>query len=277
MTGNRPKLRPDDAASRALALGTTVVLHVGVAVGVLWGSAGEAPAVVVEPPIMVDPFVELPKLGEERDPKLLQRIVQAPQPEAATAPVNLNQKREEEPEPTQEKKPDEREKPVDVSDPEAEKKKAEEERKRRQKEIAQAMAQFDERADEDSPEGLRDGFKEGTSTQAATLREESLWAAQVGARIREYLQPPAGISPGECRRLASVIPIVLSAEGKVTNAVKIAETSGNGFFDDAAVRAVRQFTDEGRGTLPLPRADRLGPLRKKVMREGVPVRLECAQ
>jgi len=274
MTATRPKTRPDDAASRALALGTTVTLHVGVAVGVLWGSAGEAPAVVVEPPVIVD-IVELPKLGEERDPKLLPSIVQAPQPEAATAPVNLNQKREEEPEPAQEKKPDEREKPVDVPDPEAEK--AAQERKRRQKEIDRAMAQFDERANEDSPEGLHDGFKEGTSTQAATLREESLWAAQVGARIREYLQPPAGISPGECRRLASVIPIVLSAEGKITNVVKIAETSGNGFFDDAAVRAVRQFTDEGRGTLPLPRADRLGPLRKRVMREGVPVRLECAQ
>jgi outer membrane biosynthesis protein TonB len=276
MTATRSKNRPDDAASRALALGTTVALHVGVAAGVLWGSAGEAPAVVVEPPIMVD-ITELPKLGEERDPKLLQRIVQAPQPEAATAPVNLNQEREEEPVPAEEKKPDEREKPVEQPDPDAEKKKTEEERKRRDKEMAKAMAQFDERADEDSPEGLRDGFAEGTSTQAATLREESLWAAQVGARIREYLQPPAGISPGECRRLASVIPIVLSAEGKVTNAVKITETSGNGFFDDAAVRAVRQFTDEGRGTLPLPRADRLGPLRKKVMREGVPVRLECAQ
>jgi outer membrane biosynthesis protein TonB len=275
MTGNHRKNRAPDAGPKAIALGTTLALHAFVVAGVLWSTIHEAPAVVVEPPIMVD-IVELPKFGVERDQKLLERIVQAPQPEANTAPVNLNQEREEEEKPPEEKKPELEEKQVEQHDPEAEKKKLDDEKKRRQKMIDQAMKQFaDERADEDSPEGLENGYREGTSTRAAMLREESLWAAQVAKRIQEQLQRPAAISPGECRSLATLIPIRLTAEGKVSNEPSIEQSSGNQFFDDAAVRALRYFTDDGRGTLPLPNAEKLGPLRKMVQREGVAVRLEC--
>jgi outer membrane biosynthesis protein TonB len=274
MTGNHRKTRAPDAGPKAIAFGTTLALHAFVVAGVLWSTIHEAPAVVVEPPIMVDIY-ELPKLGVERDDKLLERIVQAPQPEANTAPVNLNPVREEEEKPPEEKKPELEEKQVEQPDPEAEKKKLDDEKKRRQKQLERAMAQFDERADEDSPAGMENGYREGTSTRAAMLREESLWAAQVAARIQEQLQRPAAISPGECRSLATLIPIRLTAEGKVSNEPSIEQSSGNQFFDDAAVRALRYFTDDGRGTLPLPNAEKLGPLRKMVQREGVAVRLEC--
>lgn len=273
MTGQHDRRRRDPGP-QAIAFGATLALHTIVAAGVLWGTIREAPAVVVEPPIEFV-WTELPKLGEERDPKLLERIVQAPQPEATTAPVNLNQQREEEPTPPEVKKPDEVEKQVEQPDPEAEKKRLADEKKKRDRDMAKAVAQFDERADEDSPEGLRDGFAEGTSTRAAQLREESIWAAQVAAKIQEQLQRPAAISPGECRKLATLIPIKLTAAGKVSNEPVIQRGSGNQFFDDAAVRALRYFTDDGRGTLPLPRADRLPKLREAVQRQGVPVNLEC--
>lgn len=266
----------DDLGPQAIALGTTLVLHVFVLAGVLWGTAHAVTPEVIEPKLDII-WTELPKLGVERDPKLLERIVQAPQPEAATAPVNLNQEREEEEETPKEKKPELEEKPVDQPDPEAEKRKEELERKRIKKDLAKAMSQLDPRADEDSPEGLADGYADGTSTRAAKLREESIWASQMGARIREHLQPPAGISPGECRKLAAIIPIRLTAEGKVANAPVVTESSGNQFFDDAAVRALRFFTEDGQGKLPLPKADKLPELRKMVQRDGVPVRLECAQ
>ena len=273
-----PQRRRPDQGAQTVALATTVVLHLCVAATVVWGSMGEAKPAEVEPQHIMTELYELPKLGVPPPPNALPRIVQAPQPEAApVAPVNLTQQRDEEAEKPVEKKPEAVEKPSEQTDPEALKREQHLDKKRRQKELERAMAQLDPRADEDSPDGLADGVREGTSNRAAKIREEALWAAQVGDRIREHLQRPATITPGECRQLHAVLTIVLDARGSIVNSLAISDSSGNRFFDDAALRAVRAFTAEGGETLPLPNAARLADFRKQVMHDGVPVQLECAQ
>ena len=283
-SGQRPTLAPAglvqirrEPFAHALAFGTTTFVHVFVVVAITL--AGRHQPEAEEPPqhLMAE-FVELPRIGKVLDPKALPRIVAVPTPEPPpAAPVNLNQEREEEPVLDQKKVADAQERLREDDAREDEKKRLDDDRKNRQKAMQKALEEVEDiRADEDAPEGLPDGFALGTSTKAAQVRDLALWQAEVSAKLREQLTVPAGISPGECKKLQALLTLVLDRGGHVKNKVEILDTSGNLFFDDSAIRAVRHFNlEDGTLILPLPNEKTLKDVRKVVTSLGFEATIRC--
>jgi hypothetical protein len=273
--------RPEDTGPRAVALGVTSALHACV---VLVLALSARPAVVVEPetpPFEWMDVEQIPALGKMPEPNALPRIVQAPAPpEPEAAPVNLNQEREEEPETPVEKVPEEKKEQDDLDKKrlEDEKKLRDDERKKRAEAMARAMNNLDDpRADEDSPDGNPDGSAFGTSTGAATMTAQNLWMAEVTHALKQRFEAPAALSPGERRKLQASIHFVLDTNGRVKGKARLVESSGNAFYDDAAVRALAFFGEDGNETLPMPNSPLLSTVKKTVMQQGMTMKMRLGQ
>lgn len=272
-----------DAAAKGFSLAVAVVLNVALGAAMAYASFADKPVEEAQVQMEWIEATPIPRLGEEKPKEALPRIIQAPEPEPAPSEaVKLAQEREEEleRERVQKKLADDRQRQRDEElkkEEEDQKKRDDEERKKRNDAMRKALARVerDVRADEDSPAGLKDGHEAGTSDKAAEMREAALYAAMVALAIRQELRVPATISDDECKRLAAQLSVRINEEGKVVGQPAMRQSSGNQFFDDAALSALRRFGPDSNLRIPLPRPD-LKELRNLVLKRGLnPLRVNC--
>lgn len=232
-------------ASTLVAVVVNGGLFAGMALaGILEPKAPEPPGEIIELELL-----EITQKGEIRDPKLLPRIPTSPAPLPPEEPVVKTGPAEEPkpPAPDEMKLRREREEKERQQKEAEERKLREEEKKKRQAAIDRAL---DRIGDEDSPpEGHPEGSEHGNTTDPTKLRafENSL-----GLALREQFLVPATIPQSELRLLSCELGFEIGADGKVKGEPRIKRGSGNRFFDDAALRAVRSFQPGTPHKLPLP-------------------------
>jgi type IV secretory pathway VirB10-like protein len=279
--------RARDEGLRTFAGAAAVLVNASIFVGMGLASLhDEKPDENPEPPSISVELVALPILGKEKEPDALPRIVQPPPPpEPETDAVNLARKKAEEEEEKKKKKDEEKKRELadekkrlaeEEKQIEAEKKKAEQ-KERRDREAAMRRALNnvpDPRADEDSPEGFKDGNRDGTSNDPASLLAKSAYINLLSLVLQRQFEVPATLSEAERKRLEAHVFLKPDDTGKLTAEPKLAKSSGNKFFDDAALRAAKKF---GAGTplkLPLPPASEKDLL-KVVLRQGITARMKA--
>lgn len=279
--------RARDEGLRTLSGAVALLVNASIFVGMGLASLhDEEPEKNPEPPSISVELVALPILGKEKEPDALPRIVQPPPPpEPETDAVNLARKKAEEEEEQKKKKAEEKKreladekKRLDEEEKkiEAEKKKQEQkERKDREKAMRRALNNVpDPRADEDSPEGFKNGDANGSSNDPASLLAKSAYINLLSLVLQRQFEVPATLSEGERKRLEAHVFLKLDETGKLTADPTLAKPSGNKFFDDAALRAAKKF---GAGTplkLPVPPASEKD-LRKLVLRSGITARMKA--
>ena len=261
----------DDPALQAVSVVLAVALNglvfVGMAFAGLMGKIEENPP----PPAMDVDLLELPKLGEPPPPEALPRIVQAPEPAPPeTDTASLSREIEE----AEERKREEEKKERELAeqrrrDEEAQK----EEEKARKKAMADALRKVrDPRADdEDAPAGFREGMREGTSTDPNSLYNRQVYLSRLITEVTRQAKVPANISAEERRRLKADVQFNVGEDGKVKGEPRLKASSGNRFFDDAALATVRKFGPGSALKLPLPTDE---DFKRLVLQKGITVSLD---
>jgi TonB family protein len=252
---------PRDVGLRVASTIVAVVINGGLFVGMaLAGVIGrEEPEET--PEVIEFETVEILQKGKPRDPKLLPRPSTSPAPLPQEEQVVKTGPKEPEPEAPKPPDPNEVKLQQEREEKERQKKEAElrklqeDEKKKRQAAIAKALERV---GDEDEPpEGAEDGVEGGNTTDPTKGSAFLGYISQVSLILSRNLEPPATIAPDELKRLTCDVSFQLGDDGKVRGEPTIARSSGNRFFDDAALRAVKKF---GAGTpdkLPLPTEPKL--------------------
>ena len=232
-----------------------------------------------EPPELVSiDFIELARKSDVPvKPKQLPRITEPPPPpEPSAEEIGLKRKKEEE----LEKKKKARERKLAEKKREAEKKrkrlearKKRDDRKKRRRAMMQAMRRIDNdpRADDEDAPGFKDGNELGRSTDPNTLKNKLMYSNRISRILESQFQVPNNVPESFRKRASAKVSFKLNSSGKVVGKPKIVTSSGNRFFDQAALSAVRRF---GSGTplkLPLPKDENL---KKVVLRSGIRARMK---
>ena len=268
-------VRVDQALSAATAVGANTFIFVMMFVAGL----NLGPPMVEELPHVMAEMVQLPRLGDTPpSPKALPRIVKAPEPlPVETDAVSLSREKEDEFEKEEKERKrklaekkrrleEERKKRDD------ERRKREEERKKRKKMMAEAMRKIDDpRADNEDAPGFDQGSAIGTSTDPNTLRNKQVYLTTVSHMLGRFFDVPAVIPPDVRHKLSCEVFFRLDAKGKVKGAPRLVRSSGNKFFDEAALRTVRKFGPGSQLRLPVPKEKKL---RKAILREGLAPRMK---
>ncbi|MBU1432709.1 energy transducer TonB [Myxococcota bacterium] len=259
---------------QALSTFTTLIFNGGVFAGMAWAGFNEHTPTQPEPP----PFewmdvAPVARKGEIKDEKALPRIKEvapAPPPEADTA--SLSREREE----AEERAKAEEEKKKKKALAEAERREAAREavRRKREEEAAReakrtankAMRDLRADKDEDAPEGVPDGAEFGTSTDPNAARNQVAYVSLLSTVLGRQFETPANLSAAELKRLQAKIHVQIDAQGKLKGEPRLIQPSGNQFFDQAAMRAVKKFTPGSALRLPLPDA---APLKRLVLSQGI--------
>ncbi|MEE2644128.1 MAG: TonB C-terminal domain-containing protein [Myxococcota bacterium] len=243
------------------------ILHVGaLLLALVFGQKEPESPPPPPPPVEVE-WVALAALGEAPKPTEMTRIVQAPPPPSAGGAVSLSRERAPEAKPPP-PKPRRRKRSRGKRRPPK--------RERQEREEVNSLDDLfrdDPRADRRPRRGRRDGHATGRSDRASESSAAALYASRVGQRIERRFKVPATISERARRGLSVKLHIRLKRRGgvaKVSGTPRWVERSGNRFFDDAALRAVKVFGPEGEGKLPLPPRNQ-GALREQVLRDGLQV------
>lgn len=260
----RPREAGLKVAATVVAVGVNGVLFGGMALaGMIRGQEEEPP-----PHIDVE-IVEIVQKGEERPKHLLPRKPAAPAPEpppeaevVRTAPPEEELEKQKEEEEKKRRAEEERKRREEEErkrkEEEERRRKAEEERKRkeeerkrraRQRAMQEALASVQS---EDAPEGHPDGMEGGNTTDPTKSAKFLGYIGQLSLILQRHFEVPAVIPHDERPRLVCEVSFRLGPDGKVRGEPRITKSSGNRFFDDAALRAVKKF---GPGTplkLPLP-------------------------
>ncbi|MCA9545626.1 MAG: TonB C-terminal domain-containing protein [Myxococcales bacterium] len=278
-----------DPGLRLISGVATTVINGSIFVGMAYaGMLGNDTVENPEPPVINVEILALPKKGIEKDPKQLVRITQPPPPpEPETDAVNLARKKAEEEEEKRKLKEEEKKKRElaeqqrrleEEERKRAEKQKRDAERKARedrQKRMNQAMAAVrDPRADEDLPEGFKDGDENGTSTDPNALLAKSAYVSLVSTVLQRQFEVPAVVSASERARLEAHVHLRIDAQGKLKGEPKLVKRSGNKFFDDAALRTAMRFGAGSELRIPLPPAGDKD-LRRLVLKEGITARMKA--
>ncbi|MBM4290488.1 MAG: TonB C-terminal domain-containing protein [Deltaproteobacteria bacterium] len=231
------------------------------------------------PPSEAVEWVALTALGEPPPPQAVPRIVAPPPPPPPSADA-VSLSREVTPEPKKpEPKPPEPKKPEPTPEPKRPEPKKPEPKKpdlKKPKVTLDSLfgpSKDDPRADRGPRRGDARGHAEGTSTQWQGDREMSLYVSRVSALIQRQFTPPATISKRDLERLTAHIYIKLNAKGKVVGTPRWVTKSGNGFFDEAAMRAMERFMESGPARLSLPEE---APMKRAVLSQGLTVLLSGA-
>jgi protein TonB len=190
----------------------TVALHGGIFLAVARAHNQQEP-----PLIMPHDFVraEMVKLGKPRDPFWLPRITQPPRPTAPPNQIKLSDD------------PDAKAAPKEAPRPEDPKISKELKNALDRAKKLEALA-----ADEDD-QGALNGSKLGTSNKA--IGDQYL--AQVKGTLQQNYNLPAGITIDQIKTPPEILFHILP-DGTVTG-VKLTQTSGNSFVDDACVDAAK--------------------------------------
>lgn len=276
-----------DGGMKTAAGISAVVVNVLVFAGMAYaGIIGKKEAPEEPPAVHVD-LVELPALGVERPKEALPRIVTPPPPpppETDTASISrekleeeLEQQKKKEKEEEQRKLAEEKKRVEDEQRRKREEEQqAEKERKEREKKMARALKTVpDKRADEDNPDGFADGDRDGTSTSMNALAKDA-YISRVSLVLTRQFQPPAVISRPELKKLTAHIALKVDAQGKLKGEPTLSKPSGNRFFDDAAIAAVKRFGPGTELKIPLP-PDSDPVLRRAVLQGGITAIMEGAR
>jgi TonB family protein len=224
--------------------------------------------------------VELPKLGVKPPPKQLPRIKEEappPPPETDTASLSRQKKEKEE---LEKKKKEEEKKQRELAekkrrdeekrkkDIEREKEKERKARKKRMRDAMRKIKNRDKRADEDSPDGFEDGDRDGNSTDPNARRNKATYINRVIAAIQRQFEIPTVIPPNQRNKLKAKVKFKFDKGGKLVGAPRLAKSSGNRLFDQAALRALKKFAPGAPGRIPVP-PHSLPSLRRSVLGTGL--------
>ena len=145
-------------------------------------------------------------------------------------------------------------------------------RERRKKTMAAALRNIDDpRADDEDAPGFEKGNEAGTSTDPNTLRNKQVYLTTVSHMLGRFFDVPAVIPPDVRKKLSCEVFFRLDKMGKLKGAPRLVRSSGNKFFDEAALRTVRKFGPGSQLKLPLPKDPKL---RKAILREGLSPRMK---
>jgi TonB family protein len=193
----------------------TILIHVALAGAIYFGH-------VKSPPPMEQPrdliVTQLVAFGKPREKFWLPRIVQPPRPKAPAPTLNLTDNPNAAPAPKEAPKLEDADISKDL---------------KRALKRAQLLAQA---SPEEPAEGSLSGSLEGTSTQGVV---GDAWATAVNNAIKSAWVTPVGlITDAELQTLVAKVQIAVSEDGILSNPV-VKKSSGNPYFDDSCVQAVK--------------------------------------
>lgn len=224
--------------------------------------------------------VELPKLGVKPPPKQLPRIKEeAPPPPPETDVANLHREEKKKKEELEKKKEEKKQRELaekkrrdeEKRKKDIERQKEEDEKKARKKRMARALRKIknrDKRADEDSPDGFNDGDRDGNSVDPNARRNKATYINRVISAIQRQFEIPTVIPPNQRNKLKAKVKFKFDKGGKLVGAPKLATSSGNRLFDQAALRALKKFAPGAPGRIPVP-PHSLPKLRRSVLGNGL--------
>jgi len=266
--------RMDQAFSAATAVGANAFMFLGMVMAGL----SLAPPMVEELPHVMAAMVQLPRLGDTPpNPKALPRIVKTPEPPPVeTDAASLSRQKKDEFEKKEEKKRKLAEKKRRLEEArkkrDDDRRKREDEREKRKKMMAEALRRIDDpRADAEDAPGFEQGSAIGTSTDPNTLRNRQVYLTTVSHMLGRFFDVPAVIPADIRHKLSCEVFFRLNAKGKVKGAPRLVRSSGNKFFDEAALRTVRKFGPGSQLRLPVPKDKKL---RHAILREGLAPRMK---
>lgn len=255
-----------NAREDQLGLGLSVVFHLFGVFFFLNLDTADAP---IDEEIIAVEMVALTALGEPPPPQALPRIVTPPPPpppsdKTVSISRNVEKKEKNKPKKKPKKKPKLKKKIKSNQKSKPKKKK----RKVTKSDLFSVLSQDDRRADKGPRRGDRRGHIEGTSTQW-NGGVVNAYISRLQSHIARRFKAPASIDKRKLKKLSVKIYVQLKAVGRtvaqINGKLKIKKTSGNKFFDDAALRALKSFTAEGGSKLPLPKSTQD---RKIVLKRG---------
>ena len=208
------RIRPLGRGSSFGGIAATVLIHVSLAALIYFAHIKSPPPMEVPRDMIV---TQLVALGKPRDKFWLPRIVQPPRPKAPTPTLNLTDDANAAPAVKEAPKVDD----ADIS-----------------KEMRRALkrAQMLASATEEPAEGSLTGSTEGTSSHGTTGDE---YATAVFTAIRRNWVTPTGlVTDAELTTLVTIMRISISPEGVMQNPM-VKQSSGNEYFDDSCVQAVK--------------------------------------
>lgn len=247
----------------------TALVNIFLFLGMAAASFVRAEAAPDEPEYVPVELMELPKFGKEPDPKALPRIVAAPvapPPDTDVASIS-REKKEQALEEEKKKRELAEEKKREEAEERDRKKQERKEARDRKRAMARALRDMnDERADEDTPDGFKEGLRDGTSTNPNFRNDLDAFVSYVSGLLTANCDVPATVSPEERKRLKVTVFFKLGKDGKLNGAPQISRSSGNRQFDNAALAAVRKF-GPGTDLRIVPPRDR--DVRGHVLKKGI--------
>ena len=263
---NRRPVPRDDA----LGLIMSIAIHL---VGGWIFLEASSPDQTIKEEVLAVEMVALTALGEPPPPNALPRIVApSPPPEPSSEEVSVSRVIEEKEKPK--KKPKKKLKKKPKKKPkEPSKRKRKSRRKVSKNDLFSGLSNDDSRADKGPRRGDRRGSIEGTSTKWND-GVVNAYISRVSRNIRLRFKPPASIDKRKLSKLSVEVNVRLKPAGQrvahIVNSLRCKRCSGNKFFDDAAIRALKVFTEEGGAKLPLPKSKEE---RKTVLKRGFSITL----
>jgi TonB family protein len=159
---------------------------------------------------------------------------------------------------------------------EADTRRREEEERRRKKAMEQALDRAtDVRADDEDAPGFEEGHAAGRSLDPESLKNKLMYLKRVEIALSSQLQVPRVIPAETLKRLQATVSFKVDAQGKVQGEPKLVKSSGNNFFDEAALTAVRKFGPGSQLRIPMPIDD--DDLAKIVLRDGLKPTMDGAR
>jgi TonB family C-terminal domain len=219
------RIRPLGRGSSFGGIAATLLIHVSL-IALIYFAHVKSPPPAEAPRDMI--VTRLVALGKPRDKFWLPRIVQPPKPKAPAPTLNLTDDPNAAPAPKEAPKIDDADISKDM---------------RRALKRAQMLAQ----ATEEPAEGSLTGSPMGTSTQGVAGDE---YATAIYMAIRKNWMTPTGlVTDAELAKLAAEIRVSIGEDGTLSAPI-IKKSSGNQYFDDSCVQAVKSA-----GKVPPPPAN----------------------
>jgi TonB family protein len=229
------RIRPLGRGTSFGGIFATLLIHVSLVALIYFAHVKSPPPAEVPRDLIVTKLVSF---GKPRDKFWLPRIVEPPRPKAPAPTLNLTDNPNAAPAPKAAPKLED----ADLS-----------------KELRRALkrAQLLAKADEDPPEGSLTGSREGTSTQGSAGDEYA--TAIYNAIRRNWITPTGLVTDAELATLVTTLKVSIADDGSLSNPV-LRGSSGNQYFDDSSVQAVKST-----GHVPPPPANLRAMYRRGVL------------
>ena len=209
------RIRPLGRGTFLGGIAATLLIHALLVVLVYYGHLKSPPRPEAPRDMIITRLVSL---GTPREKFWLPRIVQPPKPKAPDA-IKLSEDPNAAPAPKEAPKLEDTTISKDL---------------RRALERAKALAK--NAAAEEAAEGSLTGSAEGTSNQAVAGDE---YATAIHEAVRKHWSTPTGfVSDSELATLSAEVRVSISADGVLGNP-KVIKPSGNQYFDDSCVEAIK--------------------------------------